>query len=63
MILIAALQLIRSAEDEVHMILPKVKEAEHIMQLFGREHLTFDVGLQRTQVLCWQHLQELSWWG
>lgn len=50
-ILLAAAQLIRSAEDEVQTILPIVKEAEHIMQLFGREYLTFDVSLQRTQVL------------
>lgn len=33
------------------MLLPKVKEAENFMRLFGREYLTFDVSLQRTQVL------------
>lgn len=32
------------------MLLPHVKEAEQFMQLFGREYLTFDVSLQRSQV-------------
>lgn len=42
--------MIRSAEDEVQMLLPHVKEVEQVMQLFGREYLTFDVSLQRSQV-------------
>ncbi|CBJ27270.1 conserved unknown protein [Ectocarpus siliculosus] len=41
--------VIRSAEDEVQMLLPHVKEAEQFMQLFGRDYLTFDVSLQRSQ--------------
>lgn len=45
------IQVIRSAEDEVQMLLPHVKETEQVMQLFGREYLTFDVSLQRSQVL------------
>lgn len=32
------------------MLLPYVKEAEQFVQLFGREFLTFDVSLQRSQV-------------
>lgn len=45
-----AVKVIRSAEDEVQMLLPHVKEAEQFMQLFGREYLVFDVSLQRSQV-------------
>eukprot|EP00903_Cladosiphon_okamuranus_P005356 g5351.t1 len=41
--------VIRSAEDEVQMLLPHVKETEQAMQLFGREYLIFDVSLQRSQ--------------
>ncbi|CAM9270968.1 unnamed protein product, partial [Hapterophycus canaliculatus] len=41
--------VIRSAEDEVQMLLPYVKETEQFMQLFGREFLLFDVSLQRSQ--------------
>lgn len=43
-------QVIRSAEDEVQMLLPHVKETEQFMQLFGREYLKLDVSLQRSQV-------------
>lgn len=43
-------KVITSAEDEVQMLLPHVKEAEQFMQLFGREYLVFDVSLQRSQV-------------
>ncbi|CAM9275513.1 unnamed protein product [Scytosiphon promiscuus] len=41
--------VIRSAEDDVQMLLPYVKETEQFMQLFGRDFLTFDVSLQRSQ--------------
>lgn len=44
-------KVIASAEEEVHTLLPRVKEAEQFMQLFGRDYLTFDVTLQRAQVL------------
>lgn len=50
---LASMQVIRSAEDEVQMLLPYVKEAEQFVQLFGRDFLTFDVSLQRSQV---QHI-------
>ena len=43
-------KVITSAEDEVQMLLPHVKEAEQFMHLFGREYLVFDVSLQRSQV-------------
>lgn len=45
-------QVIASAEEEVHTLLPQVKETEEFMQLLGREYLVFDVSLQRAQVDC-----------
>lgn len=43
-------EVIKSAEEEVQMLLPHVKETEQFMQLFGREYLILDVSLQRSQV-------------
>lgn len=45
------LQVMRSAEDDVQMLLPHVKEMEQFMHLFGREYITFDITLQRSQVI------------
>lgn len=45
-------QMVGSAEEEVQTLLPRVKETEQFMQLFGRDYLSFDVSLQRAQVRC-----------
>lgn len=41
--------VLQGVDKEILDVLPKIKEAKHIVGLMDRDTLTFDVALQRTE--------------